>query len=198
MPDTLQVRALLNRWRAGDEDAARQLFQLYVDRLLHLARQRIGQRLGSRIDPEDVVQSVFRTFFHRAKDGQFHFEEPDDVCKLLARITVHKTFRQVAFHKAAKRNMNLEAGHGDGAQDQLLSLLDRGPTPEEANAFVDQVEHFLHRLGPEDRQIIELRMQGYKDVEIAQKLNISDRKIRRLMERIRGQAEQEGMAPPGG
>jgi RNA polymerase sigma-70 factor (ECF subfamily) len=198
MPDSLQVRALLNRWRGGDEEAARQLFQLYVDRLISLARQRISQRLASRVDPEDVVQSVFRTFFHRMKDGQFHFEEEDDLCKLLARITVHKTFRQVAFHRAAKRDMNLEAGHGgDASQDQLLSLLDRGPTPEAANAFLDQLEHFLSRQRPEDRRIIELRMQGYKDVEIAKMLNISDRKIRRLMERVRGQAEQDGIGPGG-
>jgi RNA polymerase sigma-70 factor (ECF subfamily) len=193
MPDTLQVRALLTRWRAGDEDAARQLFQLYVDRLINLARQRISQRLASRVDPEDVVQSVFRTFFHRVREGQFHFEEPDDLCKLLARITVHKTFRQVAFHRAAKRDMNQEAGQGDPNQDYLVTLLDRGPTPEAANEFLDHLEHFLARLRPEDRQIIELRMQGYKDVEIAQKLNISDRKIRRLMERIRGLAQQDGM-----
>jgi RNA polymerase sigma-70 factor, ECF subfamily len=197
MPDSLQVRALLNRWRTGDEEAARQLFQLYVDRLISLARQRISQRLASRVDPEDVVQSVWRTFFHRIKDGQFHFEEEDDLCKLLARITVHKTFRQVAFHRAAKRDMNLEAGHGDAAQDQLLTLLDRGPTPEAANAFVDQLEHFLNRLRPEDRRIIELRMQGYKDVEIARMLSISDRKIRRLMERVRGLAEQDGLTPGG-
>ena len=62
-------------------------------------RKRISQRLASRIDPEDIVQSVFRTFFHRAKQGQFHLEDPEDVVKLLARITVHKTFRQIAFHK---------------------------------------------------------------------------------------------------
>src|SRR5262245_12276889 len=198
MPETLQVRALLNRWRAGDEEAARQLFQLYVDRLVALARQRISQRLASRVDAEDVVQSVFRTFFNRAKEGHFHFEEEDDLCKLLARITVHKTFRQVAFHRAAKRDMNQEASHGDGAQDRLLALLDRGPTPEEANAFLDQMQHFLSRRRPEDRQISELRMQGYKDVEIAKMMNISDRKIRRLMERIRGLAQQEGMGPAGG
>jgi RNA polymerase sigma-70 factor (ECF subfamily) len=196
MPDTLQTRNLLNRWRAGDEDAARQLFAFYVDRLLSLARQRIGQRLASRVDPEDVIQSVFHSFFKGVKAGQYQIDDSDDVCKLLARITVHKTFRQIAFHQAAKRNFNMETGQGDEAQQQLLSLLDRGPSPEAANQFVDQLEHFLQQLRPEDRKILELRMQGYKDVEIAEKLNISDRKIRRLMERVRSQAEQGGLAAP--
>jgi RNA polymerase sigma-70 factor (ECF subfamily) len=185
----------LSRWQAGEEEAAQQLFALYVDRLLHLARQRIGQRLASRVDPEDVVQSVFHTFFKGVKAGQYQLEETGDVLKLLARITVHKTFRQIAFHQAAKRDFNLETGQGDDGQQHLVSLLDRGPSPEEANQFVDQLEHFLRQLRPEDRQILELRMQGYKDVEIAEKLNISDRKIRRLMERVRALAEKGGLGP---
>ncbi len=197
MPESLQVKALLSRWRLGDEEAARQLFALYVDRLVALARQRIGQRLATRIDPEDVVQSVFRTFFGGLKNDKFTIGESDDVCKLLARITVHKTFRQVAFHRAAKRDLYLEAGHGDEAQKQLQAILDRGPTPEAANQFLDQLEHFLSKLRPEDRRILELRMQGYKDVEIAEMMQISDRKIRRLMERVRGLAEQDELTAEG-
>jgi RNA polymerase sigma-70 factor (ECF subfamily) len=197
MPDSSVTQILLKRWREGDEDAARDLFRLYEERLLSLARQRISQRFGGRLDPEDVVQSVFRTFFTRTKDGKFQVENPDDVWKLLARITVNKTFRQIAFHRAAKRNVNLEKAQGDDTQDYLVTLLDRGPTPEMANQFLDQVEHFLNRLRPEDRQILELRMQGYKDVEIAEKLNISDRTIRRLMERVRTSAEQEGLTLDG-
>jgi DNA-binding CsgD family transcriptional regulator len=57
------------------------------------------------------------------------------------------------------------------------------------------MEHFLAELRPEDRRILEMRMEGYNNVEIASKLNITDRKIRRLMERIRGLAEREGFSP---
>jgi RNA polymerase sigma-70 factor (ECF subfamily) len=197
MPESPQVKALLSRWRMGDEEAARQLFALYVDRLVALARQRIGQRLATRIDAEDIVQSVYRTFFVGARDGRFQINESEDLLKLLARITVHKTFRQIAFHRAAKRDLYMEAGHGDQAQKQLQAILDRGPTPDAANQFLDLLSHFLNKLRPEDRRILELRMQGYKDVEIAELLQISDRKIRRLMERIRGLAEQEELTGEG-
>lgn len=193
MPDSSQTQALLDRWRAGDEDAARQLHEMYADRLASLARQRISQRLGSRIDPEDVVQSVFRTFFTRSKDGQFQIQQADDLWKLLARITVHKIFRQIAFHRAAKRNISLETAQGNESYDPLLTLLDREPTPEAINQFVDQVEH-VSKLSPEVRAVLELRLQGYKDVEIAKKLNMSDRTIRRHMEKARRFAEQEGLA----
>jgi RNA polymerase sigma-70 factor (ECF subfamily) len=184
---------LLKLWRAGDQDAARQLFDRYVSQLVALARRRISQRIAGRVDPEDIVQSVFRTFFHRAREGQFQIDGPDDLCRLLARITVHKTLRQIAFHKRAKRDATLEAGQGEA--DHLMAVLSREPTPEETGAFLDELEQLLEKMRPEDRRILEMRMQGYSNVEIAKELKITDRKIRRLMERIRGQAEHEGLVP---
>jgi RNA polymerase sigma-70 factor (ECF subfamily) len=191
MSETAGPQTLLALWRAGDQDAARRLFDQYVDRLVALARGRISQRLAGRVDPEDVVQSVFRTFFIRVKAGQFTIEDQDDLTKLLVRITVHKTLRQVEFHDAAKRSTNQEVRQGSADHEQLAQLLDREPTPDEANAFLDQLEHFLEKRTPFERQILELKMQGYSNEEIAQKLGTYDRKIRRVMERIREQAEQD-------
>jgi RNA polymerase sigma-70 factor (ECF subfamily) len=186
---------LLQRWRAGDEDAARQLFERYVSTLLALARKRISQRLAGRVDAEDIVQSVFRTFFQRAREGQFEIDEPDDLVKLLARITVHKTLRQIAYHKRAKRDAAAETGQSDPEHDHLMTVLAKGPTPEATITLVDQMDHFFNTLRPEDCLILKMRMEGFSNVEIAKSLDITDRKIRRLMERIRGQAEQEGLVP---
>jgi RNA polymerase sigma-70 factor (ECF subfamily) len=195
MPEPSNNDFLLELWRAGDNHAARQLFDQYAERLVALARRRISQRLASRVDPEDVVQSVFRTFFVRVKEGRFRLKDQDDLCKLLMRITVHKTLRQVEYHKAAKRNPNLETVQGDHARDELLHTLDGEPTPQAAASFLDEMEHFLSQLRPDERQILEMRLQGYTNEEIAAKLGIYDRKIRRVIERVRGLAEQEGLTP---
>jgi RNA polymerase sigma-70 factor, ECF subfamily len=196
MPELPDDRVLVDRCRNGDQNAARELFEHYVNRLLPLARLRLSQRLASRVDPEDIVQSVFRTFFKRLKAGEFHIVEAEDLCKLLVRITMHKTLRQVAFHKAGKRNFALETPHGENSQEQMLQLLGRDPGPEVTVAFLNQLEHFLGRLQPMEREILELRMQGFSNEEISQKLGIYDRKIRRVIERVRGLAEQEGLAAP--
>ncbi len=193
MDQSSRDNAPANPCSSGDEDAARQLFDRYADQLVVLARKRISQRLASRIDPEDIVQSVFRTFFRRDREGKFHLEEPDDVCKLLARITVHKTFRQIAYHKRKKRDAGQETAQSDDSQELLLKLMGGEPTPEEATSFLDTLTNFLDKLAPEDRRILELRMEGYSNVEIADLLGISDRKIRRVMERVRAQAEKEGL-----
>src|SRR3954469_24505435 len=91
-------RDLISEFKAGSESAARELFDKYCERLMRLARRRIGQRMTSRVDPEDVIQSAFRTFFVRVRNDEFKFEGENDLFKLLVRLTVHKTLRQVAFH----------------------------------------------------------------------------------------------------
>jgi RNA polymerase sigma-70 factor (ECF subfamily) len=197
MSDSPAGESPLDALQAGDEEAARQLFERYAEQLVLLARRRISQRLASRIDAEDIVQSVFRTFFHRARQGQFHVEDPDDIVKLLARITVYKTFRQVAFHRRAKRNAGQEAGQVDDAQEMLMKLLAGEPSPEETAAFLDQLEHFLAKLETDERQILEMRMEGHSNVDIAAQLKRTDRHIRRVMERVRDKAETEGLHPPG-
>jgi RNA polymerase sigma-70 factor (ECF subfamily) len=198
MPDPRESRELVAQWRAGDQDAARQLFDRYVDRLVGLARRRMGTQLARRVDPQDVVQSVFRTVFARLKDGQFHIEEQDDLCKLLMRVTVHKTLRQVEFHTAAKRNPGLEADQGSASQDRVMDLLDREPPPEAVVAFLDELEHFLNQLGPLERQVIELRLQGHSNEEIAAQLGVIDRRVRRIIERVRGLASsQDDLLFPG-
>jgi RNA polymerase sigma-70 factor (ECF subfamily) len=195
MAEMRRDQSLLNLWRDGNQEAARILFERYSGRLVALARARIGHRLGRRVDPEDVVQSVFRTFFRRAQTGELHVYDPDHLCALLARITIHKALDQVSFHKAAKRNFNLDADSGSPEHEMIAQVLDREPTPEAVNLFLDQLQHLFGQLQPEERQVLEMRMQGYTVEEIARRLNTYDRKIYRILERIRALAEQEAQPP---
>jgi RNA polymerase sigma-70 factor (ECF subfamily) len=190
MSDAPGDQAYVERWQAGDEQAAAQLYHCYVERLLAVAQRRLSHKLAARLDPEDIVQSVFRSFFGRAQQGKFVFEKSDDIWRLLVKITIHKTLKQVDFHSRSKRDAAAEIAPAAGPQDVLLAHLSKEPTPAEAAAFVDELEHFLNQLRPEERQIIEKRLQGYDNVEIAAQLQISDRKIRRLMERMRGLADR--------
>lgn len=192
MSAPVNEQALVARCREGNEAAAQQLYDNYCERLLALARRRLSLAMTRRVDAEDIVQSVFRTFFHRLKEGQFTLEDQDDLCKLLMRITVHKTLRQVAHHRAAKRDLRQEAGQQDDAvQQELRDLLDHEPNAEVAVAFLEQLEGFLTRLKPQERQILEWRLQGETSEEIGRKLGLYDRKVRRVLEHIRRLAAQE-------
>ncbi|HJZ60345.1 MAG TPA: sigma-70 family RNA polymerase sigma factor [Gemmataceae bacterium] len=180
----LDDRELVKMFRAGSEAAARELFDRYCERLMKLAKRRIGQRMTSRVDPEDVIQSAFRTFFVRVRNDQFTFQGENDLFKLLVRLTVHKTLRQVAFHRAAKRNPELEAGHGSVAHELLQQLAADEPPPEVEITLLDEFERFMAQLPEFDRRVLEMRLAGHSTTEIADQLKSYDRKIRRVIERI--------------
>ena len=57
-----------------------------------------------------------------------------------------------------------------------------------------EYKHFLAQLRPQEREILEMRLQGHSNEDIANKLNIYDRKIRRVIEHVRDIATKEGLA----
>ena len=63
--------SLLQRFRGGDEGAAAELYLRYADRLRGLIRARCSAQLAARLDADDIVQSVFRSFFRAANAGVY-------------------------------------------------------------------------------------------------------------------------------
>ncbi len=187
--DTPDDRELIAAFKAGSESAATELFDRYCEKLMRLARKRIGQRMASRIDPEDVLQSAFRTFFCRVRNDEFTFEGQHDLFKLLVRLTVNKTLRQVAHHRAAKRDPAREAGQGAEDDDLLARLTADDPTPEVELALLDEFEKLLSQLPEFDQKVLELRFEGYSTAEIAQRLGSYERKVRRVLERVAALAQ---------
>src|SRR5579885_725721 len=102
MMEALSVE-LMARWRDGDQAAAEVLFQRYAGRLLALARSRLSAKLAPLVDPEDVVQSAFRSFFTGVRGDRFALRRSGDLWRLLVAITLHKLQHQVERQTAAKR-----------------------------------------------------------------------------------------------
>ena len=99
-PDAWTSLVLLERFRGGDELAAEALFARYFERLTSLARSRLSTRLARRTDPEDIVLSVYRSFFVEAREGRYTLGRGGDLWRLLSSITRHKLLRQVRHQSA--------------------------------------------------------------------------------------------------
>lgn len=194
MSDERGDRTLANEAVEGDREAFDLIFGRYSEKLVRLARSRISDRLAARIEAEDVVQSVFRTFFGRMREGRFQFNEENDLWKLLVSITLNKLRNQVDWHTAAKRDVSAEQPMS-GATSQLSAFDVDGetPSPEAVVAFVDLLEHFMNELREGDRKILELKLQGLTQDEIAHEVGCTERTVRRVLERIKQIAEDQGM-----
>lgn len=179
---------LLRRFQSGDEKAAAEIFDRYTQRLVALARSRMSAKLAQRIDPEDIVQSAYRSFFRKASQEEGTQVATDHLWRLLAGITVHKVLGQVEFHTAGKRAMHAEqplAAENSSQTPLMDRLTDREPSPAEAVALTDEVSRVLSEISPEERQIWELRLQGEELEAIALHVKKSTRTIRRVLDHLR-------------
>lgn len=178
---------LIERWRAGDERAAETIFERYVDRLVALARGRLSAKLKRRVDPEDIVQSAYRSFFRRAQDDQYSFQHSGDLWRLLAAITVNKLLMQARFHHAGKRALDHEASLASSGMMPNVTpeALAREPMPDEAAALVEELELMMRPLRPQARQVLELKLQGAGVEEIALQIGRTERTVRRVLEQVR-------------
>jgi RNA polymerase sigma factor (sigma-70 family) len=183
---------LVARWRAGDQAAAAELFQRYASRLIALARSRLSARLAQRVDPEDVVQSAYRSFFGDAKDGRCDVRRGGDLWQLLVTITLHKLHDQVKRHRRAKRAVDreLNVGSDESWLNVEAHLATEVPSPMEAVALADEVEQIMRDLKPLYRRILELRLQGYNIDEIAAATQSGERTVRRVLDQVKQQLSQ--------
>ena len=165
----------------GDDDAAAELFDRYVHRLSALARSRLAPRLKSRVDPEDIVMSAWRSFFVAARDGRFQVSESGDLWALLTTITLRKLYRTAAHHGADKR----DAARSADLSDFTDFASNREPTPEEAAELSDEIEALLKPLSPIHRRIVELRLQDERVVDIVAETGASERTVRRVLADLR-------------
>jgi RNA polymerase sigma-70 factor (ECF subfamily) len=169
---------LLTRYREGDERAAEDLFQRYVTRLVQLARKQLPPRMARRLDPEDAVQSAYRSFFRRARDGAFQLARSGDLWRLLAAITINKVRRQARQQRAGKRRIDQEAS-SDGVVDFPAEVVATEPTPAEAAILIEELANVLRAMSPLHRRILELRAQGLCISETADSASCTERTVYR-------------------
>jgi RNA polymerase sigma-70 factor (ECF subfamily) len=185
---------LLAAYLRGDQEAAAVLFARYAERLLALARGQMSQRLAQKVGPEDVVQSAYGSFFHRARAGQFTLRQSGDLWNLLVAITVNKVRRQVERFHAGKRALDREEGLPDD-----LAVLAREPSPEDAALLADELEQLFHHLPARHRRIVELRLQGRSVAEIADETHYTETRVRQVLAQVEGrQREREQATRPAG
>jgi RNA polymerase sigma-70 factor (ECF subfamily) len=181
----------LARLHSRDDAAAQELFGRFAHQLISLALRHIDTGLRRKVDPEDVVQSVYKSFFVRYGEGNLDLVNWNSLWGLLALITVRKCAERAAYHRAERRDAAREVSppQGDEAAP-WLEPLGREPTPLEAAVLNETVEQLFAGLDEDERPILELSLQGYTTREISERLGRAERTVRLLREGIRHRLER--------
>jgi RNA polymerase sigma-70 factor (ECF subfamily) len=193
MPNMVENRsftALMADLRLGEQAAAQAVFSRYAQQLIALARSKLDQRLQQRVDPEDVIQSVYKSFFLRHREGQVEVVNWQSLWGLLTLITLRKCADRAHYFQADRRNIAREIAADTDAHPGWQESIGREPSPDEAALLAETVETLLRGLDRGEREIVELSLQGFSTQEISERLGRAERSVRRLRERVRLQLEQ--------
>ena len=181
--------------QAGNQDAARFLWDRYFERLVRLARVRLRPaRRSGEADEEDVALSAFDSFCAGTAEGRFpDLAGRDELWRLLVVITARKAAAQARWQARKKRGGGRVVDEADlpapGSSEEI-GLLDRvvgrEPTPEFALMVAEEYRNLLAALGDETlRQVATRRMEGYTTEEIADQLDCARRTVARRLDLIR-------------
>jgi RNA polymerase sigma-70 factor (ECF subfamily) len=182
---------VMARLRRGDDDAAAAIFHRFAQRLAAVARGHLHSRLRQKVDPEDVLQSAYKSFFRRQADGSLAPSDWHELWNFLTVLTIRKCIRYWDRYTAARRDLRVEAvppSTNGSAFD--WHLLDREPSPQEGALLAEAVERLLQGLVGRDRDIVTLALQGYSAAEIGAQLNRPRRTVYRVLERIQKRLQQ--------
>ncbi|MFN4259641.1 MAG: RNA polymerase sigma factor [Gemmataceae bacterium] len=174
--------SLLRRLRHGNQDAATQLYLRYAERLRGLARAECSPDLARRIDVDDIVQSVFASFFRGFKRGYYDVPAGEELWKLFLVIALNKIRAKGAYHRAAKRDVRMTKSEEHLDQANYAEYESR----EIALTFLRMViDETLEQLPPHQRRMITLRIEGHEVAAIAEQTQRSKRTVERVLQDFR-------------
>lgn len=177
----------LTAFQAGDREAAQHLWNRYYQRLVQASRSRLPPRQSRISDEEDVAVCAFHSFFRGIEAGRFpQVCDRDNLWHLLLFIAARK-IQQVIRHERRQKRMvpNVTLGCSGNSAD-LAQLVGDEPSPALAFQTEESLRTLLLSLG--DGQLANLailRLEGFSNVEIAERLGCSLSTVERKLRRIR-------------
>ncbi|MGB0637916.1 MAG: RNA polymerase sigma factor [Myxococcota bacterium] len=165
LPPIEEERAIVERLRGGDREAAGVLFQWFADGLY---RRAILPRLPNREAAEDVLKDTFRIALERIEQFKNHDRS---IFFWLRRIAIN---RSIDVHRARQRDR--KASHySETTIERTMSQ--PPPAPDRAPEIADTkelVEAALAQMNPRYAQALRMRLIEDHDREIcAQALDVT-------------------------
>lgn len=179
---------LIRRVRAGDEDAATELVRTYEPAIRREARVRmLDSRLRRSLDSVDICQSVFASFFVRTALGQYEFEKPAQLLKLLTSMARKKLIDHAREEGAARRDYRrVRAG-----SEEIRGLAAGGSSPSQQVAAHEILHEFRRRLSDEERLLADQRSLNRDWAAIAAERGGSPEALRKKLTRAVDRVAQE-------
>lgn len=202
----LDSQSTVTEWiaglRDGRESAAVKLWDHFLERLTRLVSDRLRTTRKTVSDEEDVVIDACEACFRALRDNRYpNINNRDDLWKMLAVIADRKAIDQIRRSKKgvdgirADVSFNVVATHSsinDGIQEWPCTE----PTPEFAAIFAENLREQLGMLDESLANVALLKLQGFTNREIGEKIERSVPSVERYLKLIRETWSNETVESP--
>jgi DNA-directed RNA polymerase specialized sigma24 family protein len=188
------VTLWIDELRHADQAAARKLWHHFVARLYELGRKKLRPETRRVYDEEDAAQSAFHSVCAGIAAGRFpDLGSRENLWHLLVVITARKVAHRHRHDRQQSRDVNRTLSESifvisrdQSSRAGIDMSVSREPTPEFAAEFVETCEFLFQSLDdPALKEVVTLRMEGYTDAEVADRLRCSRRTVQRRLEVVR-------------
>ncbi len=195
MSKSTNVSHWIDLVKHGDSTAANRIWQHYFDRLVRSVRHRLYGQNRAVSDEEDIVLSVFDSFYSAVEKGRFpDLSDRDDLWRLLLRMSARKVVDKRRHDQRQRRGggVNLQSFDHTTDGENVIEAIGNEPTPEMVLMMQESVEQFFSHLGVGQlRDLAGAKLEGYSNAELARPFDCSERTIERRLHLIREKCQQE-------
>ena len=174
----------MERVESGDKQAERTLIDCYGAHILRAIRKRLHPRLRPQYDSQDFCQAVWASFFaHRSELGRF--KSDSDLLDFLGGVAGNKVIDEVRRRLMGQKfDVNRECTF-DEADTVFQHLLpSQTPTPSQFAVAHEQIDRLMEGRSEKHRLILKLRADGLTFKDIARQVDMHERNVRKVIERI--------------
>ena len=195
MSKSTNVSHWIDLVKAGDSAAANRIWQHYLERLMRSVQGRLYGQNRAISDEQDIVLSVFDSFYNAAENGRFpDLSDRDDLWRLLLRMSARKVVDKRRHDQRQQRggNVKVHSLNQSADDDSVIEAIGDEPSPEMVLMMQESVEKFFSHLGVGQlRELAGAKLEGYSNVELAERFSCSERTIERRLHLIREKCHQE-------
>lgn len=180
---------LTNRLKDGSDSAFEEILQRFGPYVMRSVRRNLDRRLRSRFDSQDFAQAVWMTV-HEHRDRLAECQSPDSLMALLVTIAQRKVRYEFRRHlQAEKQNINKERSMQNDSF--VLPLPDHSAEhPSQVIIAKEQWDLMMTDEPAKYREIMELRCTGLTLDEIAEKVGVNERTVRRVIRKLADKLEE--------
>jgi RNA polymerase sigma factor (sigma-70 family) len=180
--------------KAGNQAAARELFNRYFEKLKRLALKKLPDASRRIADEEDVVVDVLDSLCRGAQRGRFPLlTNRDDLWRLLTVMTKRKAINQFKRQRTEKQGGGKVKGEsvfdrsgGATSKPGIQGVAAKAPCPSTLAELKEEFDRLLAVLEDETLQKIAIwSMEGYTNKEIAKQIGRSLSSVDRKLKLIR-------------